>query len=212
MCFSLGLGRQDLLQESVDQLGHLFGGFPMRHASGIFDHLQPGAGDGLYQPVAVFQGIPLVVVAPDDQSGGPDLSDIVPGHRIVPDLAKLVERGHETKEESRKGWLYRVAYHEAMSVRRRQVVDDVARRRVAWSGEAAGEPAESPLLRAETVHQVRQAIEGLPAEQRQVVRMRIYEDKTFAAIAEELRIPLGTALGRMRAAMKKLRTRLERER
>jgi RNA polymerase sigma-70 factor (ECF subfamily) len=126
-------------------------------------------------------------------------------------FAKLVERGHETKEESRKGWLYRVAYHEAMSVRRRQAADDVARRRVAWSREAAGESAEGPLLRAETVHRVRRAIEGLPAEQRQVVRMRIYEDKTFAAIAEELAIPLGTALGRMRAAMKRLRTRLERD-
>ncbi len=125
-------------------------------------------------------------------------------------FAKLVERGHETQEETRKGWLYRVAYHEAMSVRRRQAVDDAARRRAAWSRQAVGESAESPLLRAETVHQVRQAIEGLPDEQRQIVRMRIYEDKTFATIAEELGIPLGTALGRMRAAMKKLRTRLER--
>ena len=28
--------------------------------------------------------------------------------------------------------------------------------------------------------------------------MRIYEEKTFATIAKELKIPLGTALGRMR--------------
>jgi RNA polymerase sigma-70 factor (ECF subfamily) len=127
-------------------------------------------------------------------------------------FARLVERGHETQEESRKGWLYRVAYHEAMSIRRRQAVDDAARRRAAWSREAAGESAESQLLRTELVNQVREAIEELPAEQRRIVRMRIYEDKTFAAIADELGIPLGTALGRMRAAMKKLRTRLERER
>jgi hypothetical protein len=38
--------------------------------------------------------------------------------------------------------------------------------------------------------------------------MRIYEEKTFATIAKELKIPLGTALGRMRAATIKLRARL----
>jgi RNA polymerase sigma-70 factor (ECF subfamily) len=127
-------------------------------------------------------------------------------------FTKLVEHGHTTREESRRGWLYRVAYREAMLVRRRQAVDDAARRRVAWSREAVGEPAESLLLQAETIQEVRRAIEELPAEQRRVVRMRIYEDKTFSVIAEELGIPLGTALGRMRAALKKLRARLESER
>ncbi len=127
-------------------------------------------------------------------------------------FAKLVEQGREVQEESRRAWLYRVAYREAMLVRRRQAVDDAARQRAAWSREAAGESAESLLLQAETVEQVRRAIEELPAEQRRVVRMRIYEDKTFTVIAEELGIPLGTALGRMRAALKKLRARLERER
>jgi DNA-directed RNA polymerase specialized sigma24 family protein len=38
--------------------------------------------------------------------------------------------------------------------------------------------------------------------------MRIYEEKTFATIAKELKIPLGTALGRMRAALIKLRAKL----
>ena len=34
--------------------------------------------------------------------------------------------------------------------------------------------------------------------------MRIYEEKTFAVIAEELSIPLGTVLTRMRLALKRL--------
>ena len=41
------------------------------------------------------------------------------------------------------------------------------------------------------------------------MRMRIYEEKTFAVIAKELGIPLGTALGRMRTALMKLKTKLE---
>jgi RNA polymerase sigma-70 factor, ECF subfamily len=38
--------------------------------------------------------------------------------------------------------------------------------------------------------------------------MRIYQDKTFAAIADELSAPLGTVLTRMRLALKRLSRRL----
>jgi RNA polymerase sigma-70 factor (ECF subfamily) len=135
-------------------------------------------------------------------------------HQLAGDVfqttfAKLAEHGHKTREESRKGWLFRVAYNEAMLVRRRQAIDEAARRRTAWDRDSVGESAEASLVRAETIHLVRQAIQQLPAEQQQVVRMRIYEDKTFATIAAELDIPLGTALGRMRTALIKLRTKLE---
>jgi DNA-directed RNA polymerase specialized sigma24 family protein len=39
--------------------------------------------------------------------------------------------------------------------------------------------------------------------------MRIYEEKTFAVISKELKIPLGTALARMRSAVMKLRDKLQ---
>jgi len=124
-------------------------------------------------------------------------------------FVKMVQKGHETQEKSRKAWLFRVAYHEAMAYRRREGVGDKVLRRVAWHSNGAGGPADEPLLRLEAVQSVREALEHLPPEQRQVVRMRIYEEKTFATIAKELKIPLGTALGRMRAAMIKLRARLD---
>jgi RNA polymerase sigma factor (sigma-70 family) len=125
-------------------------------------------------------------------------------------FVKLVERGHETKPETRKAWLFRVAYHEAMAYRRRQGVGDKVLRRVAWQAPACQTTAaDVPLLQFESVQAVRQALDELPAEQRQIVRMRIYEEKTFAVIADELQIPLGTALGRMRAATIKLRATLD---
>jgi RNA polymerase sigma factor (sigma-70 family) len=128
-------------------------------------------------------------------------------------FVKLVQRGHETRAETRKAWLFRVAYHEAMAYRRRQGVGDRVLRNVAWhsnatQGNGAAGSAEEPLLRLEAVQSVREALEHLPPDQRRVVRMRIYEEKTFATIAQELKIPLGTALGRMRAALIKLRARL----
>jgi RNA polymerase sigma-70 factor, ECF subfamily len=124
-------------------------------------------------------------------------------------FAKLVERGHETRDGSRKAWLFRVAYHEAMAVRRRQAVGDRVVRNVAHGTSSVSGSADEPLVRLEAVESVRAALESLSAEQRQVVRMRMYEEKTFAVIAEELNIPLGTALGRMRAALIKLRSKLD---
>jgi RNA polymerase sigma-70 factor, ECF subfamily len=127
-------------------------------------------------------------------------------------FVKMVERGHETRASSRKAWLFRVAYHEAMAYRRREGVGSKVLRRIAdspaWHTGGAAGSSDEPLLRLESVQAVREALKDLPAEQRQIVRMRIYEEKTFATIAKELKIPLGTALGRMRAALIKLRARL----
>jgi len=143
------------------------------------------------------------------------LLGILRDHQLAGDVlhvtfTKVMTQGHTSREETRKAWLFRVAYHEAMAVLRRRVTGDKVVRRLAWSQDAVGEPVETGLIREESVAAVREVIEGLPPDQRQIVRMRIYEEKTFAQIAAELSIPLGTALGRMRAAMEKMRVRLDR--
>ena len=124
-------------------------------------------------------------------------------------FAKLVEQGHHTRPETRKAWLFRVAYHEALIVRRRQATGDRVLRGLASSLTDVTRSAEDPLLRMETVQRVKEAIDQLPDKFQQIVRMRIYEDKTFATIAAELNIPLGTALGRMQNALQKLRKCLD---
>ena len=126
-------------------------------------------------------------------------------------FVKLTEKGSQTKEESRKSWLFRVAYHEAMAIRRRQRLGDRVRREVAWVGETAASGSDHTLIRKEAVDSVRKALKALPPEQQEIVRMRIYEEKKFATIAEELNIPLGTALGRMRNALARLRAGLKEE-
>jgi len=120
-------------------------------------------------------------------------------------FTKAVEVGHTTSAESRKAWLFQVAYREAAAIRRRQATASRATRQWVWSQRASEDSADEPVIRFETVEAVRAALAKLPAKQRQVVEMRIYEEKTFATIAEELGIPLGTALARMRAALEKLR-------
>lgn len=125
-------------------------------------------------------------------------------------FARLVERGHETREETRKAWLFRVAYHEALAVRRREAVGDKVVRQVAWQANGEVTTAEDSLVRFEAVQHVKDELANLRPEERQIVRMRIYEEKTFAVIAQELKIPLGTALARMRSALSKLRKKLPR--
>lgn len=123
-------------------------------------------------------------------------------------FAKLAELGSKTQTESRKAWLFRVAFHEALEARRRVQRTDGLLRRFATESMSAAAPPVANLLRQERIEAVRQALAELPPEQLEVVRLRIYEERSFAQIAEQLRIPLGTALGRMRLALHKLQTRL----
>ena len=133
-------------------------------------------------------------------------------------LVKALERGHEARPETRRGWLFRVALNEALVLKRRAKIQQKSFRELAQNDARRHESAggsvtrnESPAgfaLKAEVIERVRLALDGLPAEQRRVVRMRIYEHKTFAVIASELKVPLGTVLTRMRLATEKLRDRL----
>ena len=119
-------------------------------------------------------------------------------------FAKALESGHESREETRRGWLFRVGYHEALGLRRRLDAHKRALQKHAWALPVSRPSPADDASRAEECRRVRNAIDELSEEQRQVVCMRIYQEKTFAAIAEELGQPLGTVLTRMRLALRKL--------
>jgi RNA polymerase sigma-70 factor (ECF subfamily) len=53
--------------------------------------------------------------------------------------------------------------------------------------------------------QVRQAVEALPAEQKEAVMLAYFGGLTHPEIAERTGVPLGTVKGRLRLAMQKLR-------
>ena len=132
----------------------------------------------------------------------------VAGDVMQSTLSKALELGHTARPETFKGWLFRVAFHEALAVRRRRRADGAARRRLAdlagTTHHAHGRP-EDGVIRGETIESVRGAIRSLPDDQRRVVLARVYGDKTFAQIARDTGLPLGTVLTRMRLALDKLR-------
>ena len=68
--------------------------------------------------------------------------------------------------------------------------------------------SDSSMMAAETNHQVREMLDMLPDEQREIIIMRHYADLTFKEIAALKNISINTALGRMRYGLINLRKTL----
>ena len=68
---------------------------------------------------------------------------------------------------------------------------------------------EEQIIRTEKENMVRQVIDQLPKEQRQVLILRHYGDLSFKEIAEMTGVSINTALGRMRYALNNMRKMME---
>jgi RNA polymerase sigma-70 factor (ECF subfamily) len=64
---------------------------------------------------------------------------------------------------------------------------------------------ESQLITSQVENDLRKLIEELPAEQKEVLMMRMYQDLSFKEISEMTGVSINTALGRMRYAIMNLR-------
>lgn len=73
----------------------------------------------------------------------------------------------------------------------------------------ADPPADHSLERAQTQESLHAAVEALPPEQAELLRMVYLDDKPHSRIAKELGLPLGTVKSRLRLAMEKLRSMLK---
>jgi len=72
--------------------------------------------------------------------------------------------------------------------------------------------ADESLIEDERVLKVRNLLEQIPAEQREVVIMRHYGELSFKEISEVLNININTALGRMHYAILKMRELIKKDR
>jgi RNA polymerase sigma-70 factor (ECF subfamily) len=114
--------------------------------------------------------------------------------------------GGDVEPNARKAWMFTTVHREALRIK------SAENRHQSKAIEAVRESGSryemSPLARlssSEELQELQARIASLPPEQKIVVNMRIVEDKTFGQISEELQIPLGTALSRMRLALQRLR-------
>jgi len=107
-----------------------------------------------------------------------------------------------------RGWLFTVAYHQAMLTRRKQAL---IRKHLAGVLGKCGDTADvanDPIRRVvsrEEADWCRKMLQQLPEAQREVIRLRLYEGKRFRDIASDLGCPLNTALARMHQGLKRLR-------
>jgi RNA polymerase sigma-70 factor (ECF subfamily) len=71
---------------------------------------------------------------------------------------------------------------------------------------------DARLQAAQSEGVVRRALTRLTSDQRTLVQLSFYEDKSHSSIASEMQLPLGTVKTRLRAAAARLRQLLEEER
>ncbi|MDE1207058.1 RNA polymerase sigma factor [Tenacibaculum larymnensis] len=69
--------------------------------------------------------------------------------------------------------------------------------------------AESKIIKEQILNDVKELVEELPEEQKEVLKMRIYNDMSFNEISENTGVSINTALGRMRYALINLRKIIE---
>jgi RNA polymerase sigma-70 factor (ECF subfamily) len=71
--------------------------------------------------------------------------------------------------------------------------------------EAILEPVDAGMASEEERRRIESALRKLPAEQREVVHLKVYEGMTFEEIGEVAGVAMNTAASRYRYAMEKLR-------
>jgi RNA polymerase sigma-70 factor (ECF subfamily) len=109
-------------------------------------------------------------------------------------------------------WLVLLARSRAIDrLRSRKVVERVHEAAHQETPEDASPEGVESVFHRERRERVRQELDQLPPEQRQVLEMSFYEGLSQSEIAERAGLPLGTVKTRSLLAMKKLRSALRSE-
>ncbi len=107
-------------------------------------------------------------------------------------------------------WVYAIARNRLLDEFRRTPPTSVQPEAV--DEEPADDPAHEGRIDTERAAQrVRAAIDGLPAEQSEILRIAYYEGISQREIAARLGLPLGTVKSRTRLALDRLRSALDSE-
>jgi RNA polymerase sigma-70 factor, ECF subfamily len=109
-----------------------------------------------------------------------------------------------------RSWLLGVVHNRAIDAFRRETARtsrDVSDEGVAERMPAA-ERTDLEVERRDEAQQVHSALDGLPADQRQVIELAYFGGFTHSQIAQMLELPAGTVKGRMRLGLTKLRIAL----
>lgn len=139
--------------------------------------------------------------------GGRDEAEDVVHDAFVAVWAKIDR--FDAARGSLRGWLMTVVRNRAIDrVRARRVtvdVDDADERALLRTGP---NPTWEDTVRRASAGDLRAALADLPDEQRRAIELAYFEGYTYREVAELTGVPAGTANGRLRLALSKLRDSL----
>lgn len=108
-----------------------------------------------------------------------------------------------------KGWLFKIAHYRCIEHYRRkrptQSLDDVPEQ----FDESGDICPEYQLAQGQQASELKQAIHGLPFNQKVIVELKFFQQCTFDDIATQLGISTNTAKSRLYSALDKLKNHLE---
>lgn len=113
-------------------------------------------------------------------------------------------------------WLHRIAVNQCLTKKRRAKVraeSSLEDETLVNEARFAAPTSLSPSRISEQNERfklVRQAVSALPAELKEVIIMKEFQEMTFQEISETLGVPLSTVKSRVYTALKQLRMKLER--
>ena len=120
-------------------------------------------------------------------------------------FVQAIRRADAVTPETFRGWLFTVAYRQAMLLKRKAKRLPAQADALALLELVGDEPADARAGIADEARRVRELLEQLPAAQRAVIAARVFDGLTFREVAAALGCPLNTALGRMHDGLRKLR-------
>ncbi len=147
---------------------------------------------------------------------------IVKDHQLAEDLFQdtfikvisSLKRGRYTEKGTFVSWVLRIAHnliidHFRKSQRLQTYSSEDGVTDVFNSRKLSDDTIEDELIANQVVSDIREIIELLPDEQKEVVMLRHYADMSFREIAKQTNVSINTALGRMRYALINLRKIIE---
>ena len=123
---------------------------------------------------------------------------------------RVIDEGRYVDSGKFLSWILRIAHNRVLDHFRReksskQINEAEAGYDVIGTMRFSEPTTEDEMVHGEMEQAIRDLIELLPAEQKEVVRLRYYSKLSFQEIAEHTDVSINTALGRMRYALINLR-------
>ena len=130
---------------------------------------------------------------------------------VVQDVIIRIYQEREAKQhiEQPASYAFRMVYNACIDQLRRKIKNNFEK----LNGKAAfvaadGLNRESEIIAREEVKRVNRLLDAIPAEQAEVLRLRILDEMSFVEIAEIMKVPVTTIKSRFSYGIMKLKTKI----